>query len=124
MQACAGSHARELFARHMRIREANPLRPAFWAAERASKKFLKKLVDFFFGLCRIKGVSKGAGVTKHAPSGSKRERPKMAMYIVTFWTSVDIGDGMCYEFQEKMVLMECELEEINDLDVESVKLLD
>lgn len=124
MQACAGSHARELFARHMRIREANPLRPAFWAAERASKNFLKKLVDFFFGLCRIKGVSKGAGVTKHAPSGSKRERPKMAMYRVWFWAMVCDVDGVSYEKIQETVIAECDMEVLMSLDIERVELID
>lgn len=48
----------------------------------------------------------------------------MAMYIVTFWTSVEIDCGLNYEYQEKMVLPECDMEELGSLDVVSVQLID
>lgn len=47
----------------------------------------------------------------------------MAMYIVTVWESMDLG-GMCYEWKTKFVVPETDLEGLNEMDVESVELMD
>lgn len=48
----------------------------------------------------------------------------MAMYIVTIWASIEIGDGMCYEFEEKLVVPEYELEYVQKYDVKSIQAID
>lgn len=48
----------------------------------------------------------------------------MAMYIVTIWASIDLGDGMCYEFEEKFVVPEYDLERMSEWDVKSIQVID
>lgn len=47
----------------------------------------------------------------------------MAMYIVTIWESCDLGD-ICYEWQSKVLIPECDMEELEGMEVESIQLLD
>lgn len=47
----------------------------------------------------------------------------MAMYIVTIWNSIDLGD-VCYEYEEKLVIPEYDMGELEGMDVKSVELMD
>lgn len=47
----------------------------------------------------------------------------MAMYIVTIWESIDLGD-VCYEWESKILIPECDMEELSSMDVKSIQLLD
>lgn len=48
----------------------------------------------------------------------------MQLYIVTVWESCDLGDGLCYEWQSKILVAEHDMGELDNLDVASVQLLD
>jgi hypothetical protein len=87
-------------------------------------KIIKKDLDILFTRRHIQGVSKGAGETKTLPVWSKCGVSDMAMYIVTIWASIEIGDGMCYEFEEKLVVPEYELEYVQKYDVKSIQAID